>query len=659
MVYNTSRGTDACGIYINEESIKGVKTESDARTFLAMHPIEYVPGCKNKLVIAHTRKSLLGAAFEENAHPYTFTNDEGRSITLAHNGTINNIYDLARESGVDCTGLLVDSQKLAKIILEKGYSVLNDYKGTAALLFSFSDDPNALYVFKGASLDKVTDKEVSTERPLFYIETMEGCYFSSMWEPLDTLTDQVTDTFSVPNNKVFRVINNEFTELFTAERDSNNIYVPAVRTGPTYHGSASHYPNTSNSSEYVGEPRTEPATNLKSFTEVSTTMGHNFGKDMFRAGAVHYLGGRYYARIMGLVGQSAKDVMYPACPDSAAYLMRGYHSIMYCKKEPKVFIPQITNAANANINSETAGYSKLYFYEGVLISPKKVEHFIRKVEKRLDDMNNPFEKLRQLSSFSETPITYLHSETSKIKNNEIKFFIAGKPLKSRCEYRPILSHRKYSFDDKGNLIAISTSIKTDTIFKDLALNTSSAEASVPALINPATVIKNAAQTQATAQLAKLRANSALTVKRFEMLLDVAYYRLKGYSQAEESTRILAEEIDGAADTTYYNSENNAISFTGKDILIRAIMLSLLEILGTDNQISIDHCEARAAALFNTSNSSSQGLIHVMKHSGYGDFASFVDEAILELHHEAVSKFKKTPITLEQDDYSEFAEVGSY
>lgn len=87
LCYNSSRGTDSCGIYINEEIKKGIGQEADVKDWLVKNKLEYVDRNPNKLILAHMRRSSFvhGPKSAEEAHPFTFTH-EGKTIIGAHNG---------------------------------------------------------------------------------------------------------------------------------------------------------------------------------------------------------------------------------------------------------------------------------------------------------------------------------------------------------------------------------------------------------------------------------------------------------------------------------------------------------------------------------------------------------------------------------------------
>ena len=69
-IWNEERGTDSCGLSMDGDILKGVKSLSQYRDFISHYNIEspqVVP-----VVIGHTRKSTVGAHTLSNAHPFGF-----------------------------------------------------------------------------------------------------------------------------------------------------------------------------------------------------------------------------------------------------------------------------------------------------------------------------------------------------------------------------------------------------------------------------------------------------------------------------------------------------------------------------------------------------------------------------------------------------------
>lgn len=185
-LYNRTRGIDSCGYYYNGHIVKGVNKEADFKDFIINH--KFIAGdLPFETVMAHTRKSTYGSHTLENAHPHQVGN-----YVQTHNGTINNIWALCDQYGIDRTKIDVDSLGLAHIIQKTGsYEILAKYEGYAALSMVWRDDPGSLYLYHGASREKKSET-ILEERPLFTLVTSEGLYYSSIEESLTIINKSKT-----------------------------------------------------------------------------------------------------------------------------------------------------------------------------------------------------------------------------------------------------------------------------------------------------------------------------------------------------------------------------------------------------------------------------------------------------------------------------------
>lgn len=211
--YNVSRGKDSCGILINNDIYYGINQNKEFQNFIAKNQLDPKFN-KNNTVIIHTRKSSVGFVNEDNAHPfgYTDSDEDALSFAGAHNGTISNWKDLLTEYNIDPSEFNVDSDALLFIIYsQQNYEVLSKYKGYASLLFSDINDPNSLYVFRGAAGGQ-------EERPLYYIRSKEGVYFSSIKESLSIIENHNADPLEVPANVVLKYKNGRLVKRIPIER---------------------------------------------------------------------------------------------------------------------------------------------------------------------------------------------------------------------------------------------------------------------------------------------------------------------------------------------------------------------------------------------------------------------------------------------------------
>ena len=189
-MYNQERGTNSCGISVDDIVYKGVDTKAKWSDFITDQMLD-IPTVHNT-IIGHTRKSTVGLNTAENAHPFEIYIDEkdnDPSVIAAHNGVITNWIALGTKYGItDTTDIKVDSKMLFTCIAhnpKKTVEILESYDGGAALLFYNVSKPETMYVFKGESYGKEgnyynSPVTLSEERPLYFMKTEEGIYMSSL-----------------------------------------------------------------------------------------------------------------------------------------------------------------------------------------------------------------------------------------------------------------------------------------------------------------------------------------------------------------------------------------------------------------------------------------------------------------------------------------------
>lgn len=483
--YNTFRGTDSCGIYMNHWVDWGVDKESDVRKWLANNELKYEDKTTNFVIMGHTRKSTRGANTAANAHPFLLDNDSKKNhkqLVLAHNGTINNIWSLANKRKINHTDIKVDSLALAKIIFEtENYDVLKEYTGGAALLMQDPYEPNSMVIFKGASTNRSGVEE--DERPLYYLKTGHGIYISSMDTSLYACAGPSADVKSFESNKVIKIKNNKLEVLQEIDRSKAHSYAHnktinfntqkastkrtsnfSTNMSSTYEDEEGYFkqwevakkgtaPTETKGASFVAYATAYPDSVMDSYFEESFHIESN----AFINDYVHYLGGRY---VSNNITNSTLKTMNPSLPNFEGFLLHGFYLIDDMRGDtPKVreavktFEPVVTNVDK-----------HLLFYKGVLIAGKKRDSFLRgKMYKELDNCKNIFQEIQKLSSFSCYPITYTHDDAFLLKEKSLKFYLNG----NRCKdvvIQPLFQKRRYHFK-KGILHKVDTSKKGDNIFK--------------------------------------------------------------------------------------------------------------------------------------------------------------------------------------------------
>ena len=271
-IFNIDRGKDSCGVSFDGEVYYGLNTEKLYSKFIVNREIKPL---KYPVVIGHTRQASVGNIVNErNAHPFGFgNNSEGNyEFVGCHNGTLYNHKDLASTFKIDTTETIkvqsdhnpngfyesfrqkIDSEILLEIIYKtKNFKVLSQYNGAAALVFTNTNEPNVIYVWKGASKwYDYTNYHVEEERPLFYYkETKNSLYISSIQESLETIGGVANaNLFTFSPNTIYKITDGDVEHAEKTPISRNNAFQKEIIT--TYgKKSSSYYNNLTNA--YIDE----------------------------------------------------------------------------------------------------------------------------------------------------------------------------------------------------------------------------------------------------------------------------------------------------------------------------------------------------------------------------------------------------------------------
>ena len=187
-IFNDSRGGDSCGIFIDKKYEYGVDKKKLFRNFMVESKVlEEFRGKEVSVAIGHCRKASIGAVNEANAQPVILKDANGEpEFVLIHNGTIKNHEDLAKKyiPEVDIKDM-TDSQVMARIFHKAGYQVLSEYYGGGVFfVVDYRKGHPECFFFQGYSKQSEYSKEVTQERPLFFVNRDGTLSFSSIYEIL-------------------------------------------------------------------------------------------------------------------------------------------------------------------------------------------------------------------------------------------------------------------------------------------------------------------------------------------------------------------------------------------------------------------------------------------------------------------------------------------
>ena len=437
-LYNKSRGTDSCGYFYNGEIKKGIDKQKDFTDFLSNNIIKTCE--KGSIFIGHTRKSTLGEHTAENAHPFSVGD-----LILAHNGHIKNIWDLCKEHEIDYSNIKVDSLGLTHLINKNGFkTVLESYRGNAALLMTFLSQPNSLYIYHGASKLK-KNGDLTEERPLYFMETPEGVYVSSMNESLLAIRDNEKQIpYLLEYNKVFKIENGRLTnEIIDINRDEMNIE-EEISKNSEYYGDAwrnSHWDvvnkkwikcsedvlkkdNDFNVKPLLGTSERKALTKAINFIEKESLPPHSLV--VKNKMIVVFWKGRYYG---------VKVQFNESEPENGGCVLKTLLSGAIELDKKGVF------------KDYTAKSTKLYyFYEGIMFKGK--QHYETFLKKRSENtlgflLDCTLNVAMFMSSYSQYPISNIDKQGSSCGEDfRYRFYLDGKEANNHW-LRPKFSKRFY------------------------------------------------------------------------------------------------------------------------------------------------------------------------------------------------------------------------
>lgn len=225
-LYNIERGKDSCGVCIDGKISKSLLEFDD---FIRDNPLA---ASKGTVLLGHNRAGSAGYKKTiEEAHPFLINDN----LVFTHNGTIRNTADLCKKYSVSEKDFNVDSKLLGTLLYTEGTKVLKDYKGYAALAYTKLDEEGTLYLYHGSSKNYKGGAAVE-ERPLYFLETKDGVYYSSLENSLKAIrTSDKEEVKNLNYNMIFKIVNGEFSmndvEEVNREESNIDVYVAPRTTG--------------------------------------------------------------------------------------------------------------------------------------------------------------------------------------------------------------------------------------------------------------------------------------------------------------------------------------------------------------------------------------------------------------------------------------------
>jgi len=424
-MYNIERGKHSCGVYINDALMKGVNEEKLFSDFIQSNAFPINIDSDNYNIIGHTRQATHGEHIESNAHPFLVDD-----LVLAHNGVISNIWSLCNKNKIDHSLIRVDSLALAHLINKEGFKILNNYEGFAALIMAKPSEPNSLYMYRGSS-KRASDGEEIEERPLFYMQSEEGIYISSLQKSLLAISDSSNDKIKqVEGNIVHKLTNGRMTKSkFYVDRGSNNI------SFTNYH---SNNPKTTGTGKTEREATTT-TTGTNSSIRTPSSLAKDFEKPM-----------------ISMIWHETLPVRVDSYKDCAGIIFHMGRYWVVDNEEIRIAHNSYYINKRGRINSvRTKDSHNYFFYEGVMM---KDEKSFREATNDMSLQNPCYNFAMFVSRYSEFPVCNSRSDIenrSKSVSSYVKHrWYHNQVMLSNYGFTPKFSDRNYIIKE-GLLNSIS------------------------------------------------------------------------------------------------------------------------------------------------------------------------------------------------------------
>lgn len=401
-IANEERGIHSAGYFYNGEIFKGVKEQAQFRHLINKYPLKAVEGAN--VFIGHTRSATYGEHSLENAHPFLIQD----KLVIVHNGTLEYPWRMCDKYKIDHTKIHVDSLALGCLLDKEGSKILEEYEGKAAIVMHYLNEPDASWVYHGASKIAPDGEEVE-ERPLYYLKTASGIYFSSLRYALELIKECTEHIEAVPHNKLIKVVRGEFVDEILINRGNCNIVYPT----PLYTKTAGmvDYSNFwSAKFRTAGETKLTPKIWKESFPNRSLSTEN----------LVYWHKGRYWQTIE---------------------LVKG--------TETQICHGKLNLTKKGGIVVDGEGDAK-YFYNGVML--KSVKDFDKLLTAEYQEKLKTLNVAAVLSKFSTYPVTNLEDESINIMDS-VRFLWYKDGGHEKSGFTPKFSNRTYTFRD-GVLMSV-------------------------------------------------------------------------------------------------------------------------------------------------------------------------------------------------------------
>ena len=473
-LFNQERGGDGCGMLINGQIYKGYedwqatpkKNTKAFKDFFSDPEIQQLSYEKG-VIIAHTRKGTMGGTGKENNHPFVvepFSGDERLRITGVHNGSISNMMKLCTKHDVDYNAWKVDSHGLYMLMDKVGPEVLKEYEGHAALVWTLDGEPNSLFVYHGGYCDYKDEKieDMVEERPMYFLETPEGIYLSSMATALDAIISKGEEVLCLEYNCIYQIKNGKFTKFkYPVDRlygpnTKERIVSAATKWQERRQGVNGYYDSKGKWHFYNNHHE-----DVESELDYSNCMGNNchIGSRSSTQGNIPFDTG------VSIPGTS--KIWREAFPKQSRDKER---KVFFCKGR---YWNPLTNAfAEGKMYLDRKGViyekdnmhaSEYFFFKGIMltgaIAYQDLNLAIKNRRIQTESLQSTINFAAEASLFSKYPMTNYFSESTLATNYlRFGFYLGGKRVNNKS-FSPLFSSRNYIINKGGFLEDITTSEK--------------------------------------------------------------------------------------------------------------------------------------------------------------------------------------------------------